>query len=82
VTYKLSRVASDSYDVLLDGVIVASFVRSGATENATWTAELLEDATLWRRPSLFTEIEHTFRSLEEAWKCLGDPEIRDRGAEA
>jgi hypothetical protein len=40
--YTLSRLAPGSYDVLLDGVIVASLVRSGPTSNATWTAELLK----------------------------------------
>ena len=41
--YSFSRLASGSYDVLLDGVIVAGLVRSGTTSNATWTAELLVD---------------------------------------
>ncbi len=38
--YKLSRLALGSYDVLLNGVIIASLVRSGETDNASWTAEL------------------------------------------
>src|SRR5688572_29130646 len=41
--YTLSRLAPGSYDVLLDGVIIASLVRSGETNRATWTAELLLD---------------------------------------
>ncbi len=79
MTYSLSRLAPGSYDVLLDGVIVASLVRSGETSNASWTAELLADGPSWKRPAPFTESEHTFSSLEEARKWLGDAEIRDAG---
>ncbi len=79
MTYTLSRLAPGSYDVLLDGVIVASLVRSGSKDNATWTAELLTDASSWKRPAPFTESEHTFSSLEEARKWLGDAEVRDAG---
>ena len=77
MSYTLSRLAPGSYDVLLDGVIIASLVRSGETSNATWTAELLTDAPSWKRPAPFTEPEHTFSSLEEARKWLGDAEPRD-----
>ena len=35
--YTLSRLAPGSYDVLLDGVIIASLVRTGETNRATWT---------------------------------------------
>ena len=77
MTYKLSRLAPGSYDVLLDGVIIASLVRSGETSNATWTAELLTDLPSWKRPSPFTQSEHSFGSLEEAQKWLGDAEIHD-----
>ena len=80
--YTLSRLAPGSYDVLLDDVIVASLVRSGETDNATWTAELLVDVHPRRRPAPFTEAEHTFGSLEEAQEWLGGAEIRDAGGEA
>lgn len=79
MTYTLSRLAPGSYDVLLDGLIVASLVRSGSKESVTWTAELLTDAPSWKRPAPFTEAEHTFGSLEEARQWLGNPEIRDTG---
>jgi hypothetical protein len=69
--YTLSRLAPGSYDVLLNGVIIASLVRSSETHNATWTAELLENVHPRRRPAPFTEAEHTFRSLEEAEVWLG-----------
>ena len=77
MTYTLSRLAPGSYDVLLDGVIVASLVRSGSKDNVTWTAELLTDVPSWKRPAPFTESEHTFASLEEARQWLGNPEVRD-----
>ena len=75
MAYRLSRLAPGSYDVLLNGVIIASLVRSGDTDNATWTAELLDDLPPEERP--FVETEHTFGSLEEAREWLGHPEIRD-----
>jgi hypothetical protein len=77
MAYTLSRLAPGSYDVLLDGVVIASLVRSGSKDNVTWTAELLTDVPSWKRPAPFTEPEHTFSSLEEARKWLGDAEPRD-----
>jgi hypothetical protein len=41
--YTLERLAPGSYDVVLDGDVVASLVRSGQTSDPTWTAELLEE---------------------------------------
>ena len=66
MTYKLSRLAPGSYDVLLNGKIVASLVRSGEKDYTTWTVELLTDLPPWKRPAPFTEPEHSFKSLEEA----------------
>lgn len=77
--YTLSRLAPGSYDVLLDGAVIASLVRSGETHNATWTAELLTDVPPPERPAPFTEIEHSFGSLEDARQWLGGAEIRDAG---
>ena len=79
MTYTLSRLAPGSYDVLLNGNIVASLVRSSAKDYTTWTVELLTDAPSWKRPAPFTEAEHTFGSLEEAQKWLGNAEMRDAG---
>jgi hypothetical protein len=81
MTYKLSRLAPGSYDVLLHGVIIASLVQSGRTDDATWTAELLLDLPPGERPAPFTELEHTFGSLEEAQRWLGDAEIRGADGE-
>ena len=72
--YTLSRLAPGSYDVLLNGIIIASLVRSGTNETATWTAELLADLPPGERPAPFTEPEHTFRSLRDAQEWLGIPE--------
>ena len=79
MAYKLSRLAPGSYDVLLHGVIIASLVRSGPSDNTRWTVELLADDPSWKRPAPFTEPEHTFGSLEEAQKWLGGAEIHDTG---
>ncbi len=79
MAYKLSRLAPGSYDVLLNGVIIASLVRSGETDNTTWTAELLVELPPEERPIPFTESEHSFGSLEEAQEWLGGADIRDMG---
>ncbi len=70
MTYRLSRLAPGSYDVLLNGVIIASLVRNGLSEDATWTAEFLVDLPPEERPAPFTEPEHTFASLDEARQWL------------
>jgi hypothetical protein len=80
--YRLSRLAPGSYDVLLNGVIIVSLVRSGETHDATWTAELLVDLPPGERPAPFIEVEHTFGSLEEAQHWLGGAEIRGTGGKA
>ncbi len=81
MTYTLSRLAPGSYDVLLDGVILARLVRSGDHHSPTWTVELLVDLPPEERPAPFTGVEHTFGSLEEAQNWLGEAEIRNAGEE-
>ena len=78
MTYRLSWLAPGSYDVLLNGIIIASLVRSGTSENATWTVELLVDLPPGERPAPFAEQEHTFASLRDAQQWLGVPEASDR----
>jgi hypothetical protein len=73
MTYRLSRLAPGSYDVLLNGVVIASLVRSGTSENATWTVELLADLPPEESPTPFIQPEHTFTSLREAQRWLGVP---------
>jgi hypothetical protein len=81
MAYRLSRLAPGSYDVLLDGVIIASLVRSGDPHHTTWTAELLVNLPPSKRPAPFTETEHTFSNLEEARKWLGIDETHDTSGE-
>ncbi len=71
MAYRLVRLAPGSYDVVLNGVIIASLVRSGHTREPTWTAELLVDVPPEDRPAPFTGPEHTFGSLGEAQRWLG-----------
>jgi hypothetical protein len=78
MTYRLSWLAPGSYDVLLNGIIIASLVRSSTGENATWTVELLVDLPPGERPAPFTEQEHTFASLRDAQQWLGVPESSER----
>ena len=74
MAYALSHLAPGSYDVVLDGRVVASLVRSGQTSDATWTAELPEDVPQEHRPAPFTQQEHAFSSLEEAraWLAVSE----------
>jgi hypothetical protein len=77
-SYKLYQLAPGSYDVALNGVIIAGLVRNETPSRhaATWTAELLIDLPPEERPAPFTEQEHQFGSLEEARSWLGDPVIQ------
>ena len=73
MTYTLHRLASGSYDLVLDDVIVGSVVREVSPDGGhrTWHAELLEDVPPDRRPSPFTEIEHAFPTLDGVTSWLG-----------
>lgn len=78
--YKLYKLAAGSYDVILDGVIIASLVMSETPSRVrTWTAELLTDLPPEERPEPFTEVEHRFSNLEEARAWLGSPIIEGEG---
>jgi hypothetical protein len=81
VTYKLFRLAAGSYDVLLNGVTIANLVRNGRTDAASWTAELLMDLPQGERPAPFTEMEHSFGSLEDVQNWLGGAELKDPGSQ-
>jgi hypothetical protein len=75
--YTLFKLAAGSYDVVLNGVILAGLVRSETPSRfATWTAELLIDLPPEERPAPFTDLEHHFGSLEEARAWLGNPVIK------
>jgi hypothetical protein len=73
--YELRRLAPGSFDVFLDGVVIASLVRSGPHQGATWSAELLLDLDQKDRPLPFSRLEHQFATFEEARDWLGNPEI-------
>ena len=64
--YTLVRLAPGSYDVLLNGTIIASLARNGWNSQSIWSAELLEDLPPGKRPQPFTEVEHRFATFEEA----------------
>ena len=74
--YKLIRLAPGSYDVFLDGVVVASLVQA-REDRPVWVAELLLDLPTAQRPTPFKRLEHTFSSFELAWAWLGKPEVLD-----
>jgi len=73
MTYRLSKLAAGSYDVILDGVIIAGVVRSTIRDHVKWTAELLIDLPRSDMPPPFTAPEHEFATLEEACRWLGVP---------
>lgn len=77
MAYKLHRLAAGSYDLVLDGKIIGGVVRNiSASGNARgWRVELLEELSPEQRPKPFTNIEHTFRTLDAAWGWLGDPDV-------
>ncbi|HEV2603358.1 MAG TPA: hypothetical protein VGU24_06830 [Microvirga sp.] len=81
MSYRLSKLAPGSYDVLLNGVIIASLVRNGDSPDAPWTAELLLDLPFGKMPEPFTAPEHTFGCLEEAQAWLGVTQTRSPAQE-
>ncbi len=81
MSYALFKLAAGSYDIVLNGTIIAGLVKSETPSRvATWTAELLIDLPPEERPAPFTELEHHFGSLEEARAWLGSPIIKGEGA--
>ncbi len=71
MTYRLSKLAAGSYDVILNGVIIAGIVRTDMGADHRWTAELLVDLPPEQRPPPFTAPEHEFATLDEACRWLG-----------
>ena len=74
MTYRLVRLAPGSYDLELDGGIVASVVRDGHRGHhaVRWFAELLDETGT--PPAPFTEAVHEFGSFDEAAAWLGYPD--------
>lgn len=75
MTYRLSKLAPGSYDVILNGVIVGGLVRTQSHDGSNWTAELLVDLPPDQRPAPFSSTEHAFADLDEACRWLGLPGI-------
>jgi hypothetical protein len=71
MTYRLVQLAPGSYDVELDGMVVASLVQSPTSRR--WTAELLDERE--PHPAPFTAAEHRFDSFKGAQGWLGNPEV-------
>jgi hypothetical protein len=77
MTYSLVQLAPGAYDLLLNGEVIGSVVRSGhRRKDTTWIAELLEDLPRTKRPAPFQEIEHDFTTLEEVCAWLGNPSVQ------
>ena len=83
MTYRLFQLAPGSYDVVLNGIIIAGLVRNETSSRrlTTWTAELLIDLPAEERPAPFAYQEHEFGSLQEACVWLGYPVIEADGPE-
>ena len=78
MTYTVEQLAAGSYDVLLDGRLVASLVREVDRSDVTrgWLVDLLDEAPPAERPAPFTAQQHAFATCTAALEWLG---IRDVG---
>ena len=73
MTYAVEQLALGSYDVLLDGVVMAGLVRSvhRSGPSDTWQIELLDELPAAERPAPFTSQRHVFKSRLAALEWLG-----------
>ena len=73
MTYTVQQLAPGSYDILLNGALVASLVREVGLSDAVWgwLVELLEETSPAERPAPFTAQQHAFRTRTEALEWLG-----------
>ena len=73
MTYTVEQLAPGSYDVLLDGGLIAALVRIVEREGLSdqWQIDLLEEALPADWPAPFTAQSHTFRSRLAALEWLG-----------
>ena len=73
MTYTVERLAPGSYDILLDGALVAALVREvdrGDTVRE-WLIELLDETLPAERPAPFTAQQHAFDTRTAALEWLG-----------
>ena len=75
MSYRLIRLSPGSYDLELDGAVIASVIRDGnhGHHAVRWFAELFEEAG--PRPAPFTEAVHEFVTFDAAMAWLGCPDI-------
>jgi hypothetical protein len=73
MTYTVEQLAPGSYDVLLDGALIASLVRNVHRDGprGTWVVELLDELPAIKRPEPFTSQWRTFSSRSAALEWLG-----------
>ncbi|MCJ2139480.1 hypothetical protein [Methylobacterium sp. E-066] len=73
MTYTVEQLAPGSYDVLLDGVVIAGLVRSvhRSGPSDTWQVELLDEMPASERPAPFANQRHVFKSRLAALEWLG-----------
>lgn len=73
MAYTAEPLAPGSYDVLLDGVVIASLVRNVHRNGPadTWSLELLDETPETERPAPFTSLRHIFKSRPAALEWLG-----------
>ena len=79
MTYTLHRLAPGSYDLVLGGEVVGSVVREvrGGAGDDLWHAELLDDPAPEKRPPPFSQINHTFGSLQAVVAWLREAKMID-----
>jgi hypothetical protein len=85
MAYTVEQLAPGSYDVLLDGGLIASLVRNVHRNGPadTWSVELLDEMPEVERPAPFTSQRHIFESRPAALEWLGidvDGQHPDRDA--
>jgi hypothetical protein len=74
MTYSLSKLASGSYDLYLDGSLMGGVVRNGPSAR-TWSAELLRNEPDNGMPKPFTKPEHRFESFGAVLDWLGGAKV-------
>jgi hypothetical protein len=72
MTYQLLRLTPGSFDLVLDGEVVASVVRSSIGGSGNWYVEPIDERG--PRPWPFSEPVHEFDSFADAARWLGNPE--------
>ena len=83
MSYTVEQLAPGSYDVLLDGIVIAALVRvvprSGPSD--MWQIELLDEMPAAQRPAPFTSQWRTFESRPAALEWLGirEPDAGNAG---